>query len=534
MNIIAAQMNPLVGDIEGNTEKIIAKLEQLSENRCDLIIFPELCITGYPPEDLLLRPHLYTRCNAAIQRLQQATQKTHTAIIVGYPEKIGDACFNKAACIHQGTLIAERIKEQLPNYSVFDEKRYFTTLPNTCVFNLNGTTIGLLICEDIWFSEPAEQAKHAGAELLIVINASPYDQYKPQQRNTLITQRVNDLQVPIIYLNCVGGQDELVFDGGSFAMNANSIVAAQSPYYIEHDLFLTVTSKPIQIVEQTLPTALTQEAAIYQALVLGVRDYITKNHFPSAIIGLSGGIDSALTLAIAVDAIGADRVTGVLMPSRYTSWISNEDAIRQAIAMGVTYKTISIEPLFQTFLTSLETAFEQRTPDTTEENIQARIRGTLLMALSNKFGAIVLTTGNKSELSVGYATLYGDMCGGFSVLKDIPKTLVYRLSSYRNTQSAVIPERVITRAPSAELKDNQTDQDSLPDYDTLDAIIYWYIDQDLDVQSIIAKGFDEATVKRMVKLIHRNEYKRRQAAPGIRISKRAFGKDRRYPITSGY
>lgn len=534
MHIIAAQINPLVGDIEGNTQKIIAKFQQLSKTSCDLIIFPELCITGYPPEDLLLRPHLYTRCNAAIKQLQQVTHKTHTAIIVGYPEKIGDACFNKAACIYQGNIIGERIKEQLPNYSVFDEKRYFTSTPNTCVFNLNGINIGLLVCEDIWFSEPAEQAKRKGAELLIVINASPYDRHKPEQRNRLLTQRVNDIQIPIIYLNCVGGQDELVFDGGSFAMNANGIVAAQSPYYIEHDLSLTITSKPIHIAEQTLPHALTEEAAIYQALVLGVRDYITKNHFPSALIGLSGGIDSALTLAIVVDAIGADRVTGVLMPSRYTSSMSNEDAIAQAVAMGVTYKTISIEPVFHTFLTSLETAFEQRAPDTTEENLQARIRGTLLMALSNKFGAIVLTTGNKSELSVGYATLYGDMCGGFSVLKDIPKTLVYRLSRYRNTQSTVIPDRVITRAPSAELRDNQTDQDSLPDYDTLDAIIYWYIDQDLDIQSIIDKGFDATTVKRIVKLIHRNEYKRRQAAPGIRISERAFGKDRRYPITSGY
>lgn len=536
MIIIAAQINPVVGDIEKNTQKIIDKVNRLSETTpCDLIIFPELYLTGYPPEDLLFRPSLYTRCKAALNRLKEVSKKINAAIIVGYPEKIGEHCFNKAACIHQGVIIAERTKEHLPNYTVFDEKRYFTTIENTCVFTLNNINIGLVICEDIWFEAPAKQAKDRGAELLIVINASPYDQDKPKQRELLIEKRMNDIEIPIIYLNCVGGQDELVFDGGSFAMNPTGVIAAKSPYYEEHDLLLTFTLTPYpHIIEQSLPLELTQEAAIYKALVLGVHDYIIKNHFPGALIGLSGGIDSALTLAIAVDAIGADRVTGILMPSRYTASISNEDAIMQANTMGIKHKIINIEPLFNAFLTELNPAFENKAADTTEENIQARIRGTLLMALSNKFGSIVLTTGNKSELSVGYATLYGDMCGGFSVLKDIPKTLVYRLAAYRNTQSPVIPERVITRAPSAELADNQTDQDSLPDYDTLDAIIQLYIHQEQDEQAIIAKGFEDSMVKRIIKMINRNEYKRRQAAPGVRISTHAFGKDRRYPITSGY
>ena len=532
ITIIAAQINPLVGDIEGNTQKIIAKLAQLATS-CDLIVFPELCLTGYPPEDLLLRPNLYTRCKLALEQLKQATAKTNTALIIGYPEKIGADCFNKAACIYKGNIIAERIKEYLPNYAVFDEKRYFTTQANTCVFTLHGINIGLLICEDIWFDAPANNAKQHGADLLIVINASPYDQGKPKQRELLLAKRAQENNISIIYVNCIGGQDELVFDGGSFAVNANGTVAAQSPHYSEHDLALALDSKA-HIAQQPLPAELSLEAMIYNALVLGVRDYIQKNKFPGALIGLSGGIDSALTLAIAVDAIGADNVTGVLMPSRYTAAISNDDAIAQANTLGVTYKTINIEPLFHQFLNSLQPAFDNKPADTTEENLQARIRGTLLMALSNKFGAIVLTTGNKSELSVGYATLYGDMCGGFSVLKDIPKTLVYRLSRYRNTLGAIIPERVITRAPTAELAENQTDQDSLPDYDTLDAIIECYIDNDMDTQAIIAKGFDEATVKHIVTLINRNEYKRRQAAPGVRISERAFGKDRRYPITSGY
>ena len=532
INIIAAQINPLVGSIESNTQKIIAKLMQLTAS-CDLIIFPELCLTGYPPEDLLLRPHLYTRCEQALEQLKQATKKTNTAIIVGYPEKIGNDCFNKAACIYQGRIIAERIKEYLPNYTVFDEKRYFTTQPNTCVFTFRDVKIGLLICEDIWFDAPAQHAKAGGAELLVTINASPYDQDKPKQRELLLTKRAQENNIPIIYVNCIGGQDELVFDGGSFAVNANGVIAAKAPHYAEHDLTLTIDSTS-HITQQPLPAELSLDAMIYNALVLGVRDYIQKNNFPGALIGLSGGIDSALTLAIAVDAIGADNVTGVLMPSRYTAAMSNDDAIAQANTLDVKYKIISIEPLCNAFLTALHPAFDNKPADTTEENLQARIRGTLLMALSNKFGAIVLTTGNKSELSVGYATLYGDMCGGFSVLKDIPKTLVYRLSRYRNTLNPTIPERVITRAPTAELAENQTDQDSLPDYDTLDAIIKCYIDNDMDTQAIIAQGFDEATVKHIIKLINRNEYKRRQAAPGIRISDRAFGKDRRYPITSGY
>ncbi|PHQ81080.1 MAG: NAD+ synthase [Coxiella sp. (in: Bacteria)] len=530
LTITAAQINLSVGDIEGNTQKIIDKLNTLTST--NLILFPELSITGYPPEDLLLRPHLYVRVTLALETLKKATEHSDTAIIVGYPQQIDDKKFNMACCIHKGSIIATYQKQKLPNYTVFDEKRYFTPGDEPCVFELHGIKIGLLICEDIWFESPASLAKQHGAQLLTVINASPYDRLKSQARELTLIERTRDVHLPIIYVNNVGGQDELVFDGGSLAVNADGSVAAQAPHCEECDLSIDFVNDALT--PQTLPDKLSSDASIYQALVLGVRDYILKNHFPGALIGLSGGIDSALTLAIAADAIGADNVLGVLMPSRYTADMSNEDAIAEAEALGAHYDSITIEPMFNSFLDNLKPMFKDQPVDTTEQNIQARIRGVLLMAISNKFGSIVLTTGNKSEMSVGYATLYGDMAGGFAVLKDVPKTLVYQLARYRNSISPVIPERVITRAPSAELSEDQLDQDSLPDYDTLDAIIDLYVDKDQDPPAIIARGFDEAIVLKVVKMINRNEYKRRQAPPGIRISDRAFGKDRRYPITSGY
>ncbi len=535
LKIIASQINPMLGDVEGNTALILEHLNTAASKQVDLIAFPELSITGYPPEDLLLRPHLYKRVDAALQQIITATKQHDTAIIVGYPKKTHEHTYNQAACIYQGKIIAEHRKVQLPNYTVFDEMRYFTAGTKSCVFVLKDVKFGLLVCEDIWFKEPAKQTTLDGAQCLISINASPYDHDKSSTRKQVISQRAQETNLPILYLNCVGGQDELVFDGGSFALNRNGSVAAQANFYQTQDLCVTLTTTPNTTFEQqALPNTLSDEASIYNALVLGVRDYIQKNNFPGAIIGLSGGIDSALTLAIAADAIGSNNVLGVLMPSRYTADMSNEDAIAEAENLGTQYETIAIEPMFDSFLKNLKTSLKDKPVDTTEQNIQARIRGVILMALSNKHGSIVLTTGNKSEMSVGYATLYGDMAGGFAVLKDIPKTLVYRLAHYRNSISDVIPKRVLTRAPSAELADDQKDQDSLPDYDTLDAIIDLYIDKGQDPEAIIAKNFNKETVLRVVKLINRNEYKRRQAPPGIRISKSAFGKDRRYPITSGY
>lgn len=532
MKIIAAQINPLVGAIEHNAEQIINALDLNAD--ADLIVFPELCLTGYPPEDLLLRPHLYTRCDAAVDQLKADTKRHTAAIIIGLPIYEDDKRFNSALCIHQGEIIARYHKHELPNYTVFDEKRYFSTGNTPCVFKLNDIQIGLIICEDMWIGEPCYTAKTAGAELIISINASPFDRDKPNKRLSIARQCCQAVNLPLLYVNCVGGQDELVFDGGSFAMHADGTVIMQATLAkvafpsieINHDA-TSFTSTHLT----PLPPTLKQ---IYDALVLGVRDYIQKNKFSGALIGLSGGIDSALTLAIAADAIGGDNIWGISMPSKYTAAMSNEDAKIEADALGAKYDVIPIEPMFDAFLETLKPKFDDKPIDTTEQNIQARIRGVLLMALSNKFGSIVLTTGNRSEMAVGYTTLYGDLAGGFSVLKDIPKLLVYELARYRNTVSLVIPERVITRAPSAELADDQLDQDSLPPYEILDAIIHAYIDQEKSVEAIVAQGFEAETVNRIVRLIYRNEYKRRQAPPGIRISERAFGKDRRYPITSGY
>lgn len=532
MKIIAAQINPLVGAIEQNAELMCAAIQDHAD--ADLIVFPELCLTGYPPEDLLLRPHLYTRCEAAVEQLKTATLTTSTAIIFGLPTQADGVRYNSALCIQQGELIARYHKHALPNYTVFDEKRYFTRGESPCVFKLQGMQIGLTICEDTWIPSPIEKAKAAGAELIISINASPFDRDKPNKRLGMAQQRIQASGLPLLYVNCVGGQDELVFDGGSFAMNADGTIAMQAPLVTTAFIEIELQKNPtcfISNIVTPIPDTLKQ---IYDALVLGVRDYIQKNHFPGALIGLSGGIDSALTLAIAADAIGGDKIHGISMPSQYTAAMSNEDAKLEADALGAQYDVIPIESVFDSFLSILTPFFKDKAADTTEQNIQARVRGVLLMALSNKHGSIVLTTGNRSEMAVGYTTLYGDLAGGFAVLKDVPKLLVYALARYRNTISPVIPERVITRPPSAELAPDQRDQDSLPPYEILDAIIHAHIDEACPVHTIIERGFDAETVNRIVRLIYRNEYKRRQAPPGIRISERAFGKDRRYPITSGY
>lgn len=537
LTIVGAQINFLVGDINGNAKKIIAESKRAAEkNNADIIVFPELALSGYPPEDLLFRPGFYTRCHKALQQICEATKTLKTLLIVGHPEKSDDKNYNMASVIHKGKIQHQYAKQDLPNYEVFDEKRYFSAKHSPCVFDVKGTTIGLVICEDLWHSGPAKQAVEQGATLLITINASPYDRNKVRARENMLSERVHDIHVPVIYVNLVGGQDEIVFDGGSMVIDENKNRCQQAAYFKEDRMVVEIDTddKTIHVKPKPLPARLSEENTLYEALTLGVRDYIKKNHFPGAIIGLSGGIDSALTLAIACDAIGAKNIEAVMMPSRFTSDISIQDAAEQAEKLGVKHHVIDIEPMYKAFLKSLQPLFAEAAPDATEENLQARIRGNLLMALSNKFGKIVLTTGNKSEMSVGYATLYGDMAGGFCVLKDIPKTYVYRLAECRNLKSDVIPQRVITREPSAELAEDQKDQDSLPPYPVLDEILELYIEKDEDPHNMYKMGLDKATVNRVIRMIDRNEYKRRQAPIGIRTTQRAFGKDRRYPITSGY
>lgn len=533
--ITAAQLNLLVGDIEGNTQKIIHAANQAHrEEKADLVVFPELSITSYPPEDLLFRPALYRRVHQALQKI--ADEVKHTMVVVGYPDLIDGLRYNSAAVIDKGKIITTYAKQALPNYLVFDEKRYFSPGNRSCVFKVNQVAIGLIICEDLWVKEPLQACIKEGASLIICINASPFAQDKAHARKDILKKQVHALKIPILYVNLVGGQDELVFDGGSLLMDANGDIVQQAPYFEEALMSVAFKPEPTlsilnKMVSQREPL---DEERIYRALVLGVRDYVQKNHFPGAIIGLSGGIDSALTLAIAYDALGKDRVSAVMMPSRYTTAMSLEDAYFEANALQVHYSIIDIEPIFKAFLNSLSAEFLESKEDVTEQNIQARIRGSLLMAISNKKGAIVLTTGNKSEMGVGYATLYGDMAGGFAVLKDVYKTMVYRLCRYRNAISPIIPTRVLERAPSAELANNQKDQDILPAYPILDEILERYMVKDEDPVTISQAGFDLEIVKKVVKMINRNEYKRRQAPVGIRITERAFGKDRRYPITSGF
>ncbi len=528
MIVAIAQINCLVGDLAGNQAKIIASANEAQAKGATLLLTPELSLCGYPPEDLLLRSDFLQACDAALQALSLAVPDM--TLVVGHPQALNGVCYNAASVLQGGKVVATYHKQALPNYSVFDEKRYFSPGHAPLVFSHQGVQLGLLICEDIWQAEPARLASAAGAELLLVINASPFDLEKQASRLSVLRERAMELALPIVYLNSVGGQDELVFDGGSMVVAADGQVTQHLPAF--ETALATVTFNAGKLVSQPLAPALSQEASVYQALTLGLADYVAKNRFPGVVLGLSGGVDSALTLAIAVDALGADKVHAVLMPSEFTANISVDDAIDMAKRLGVKYSILPIGPLFEGFKATLAPEFAGLPFDTTEENLQARIRGMLLMALSNKFGSMVLTTGNKSEMAVGYCTLYGDMAGGFALLKDVFKTLVYRLCAYRNGLSPVIPERIITRPPSAELRADQTDQDSLPDYAVLDAIVAAYVEQDLGRADILAMGFAPADVTRVLKLIDSNEYKRRQSPVGVRISHKNFGKDRRYPITA--
>lgn len=527
LTLLAAQINVTVGAIESNCAKIIAIIEQ-QQAQHDVIIFPELAICGYPPEDLLFRSTFQHQIQQALQSITSLTQDCH--VVVGHPEWIDGHCYNTASVCHQGRIVAQYHKQKLPNYGVFDEMRYFTPGPaKPCIIQVKGYQLGLCICEDIWHEEPVTQVLAAGADALICINASPFDYAKPAQRHKLLQQHAAS-GLAIFYINMVGGQDELVFDGQSLAYDHQGRLCGQLPAFTECLQSMSLTQQKISANMHPTPN---KTELIYQALVCATRDYVTKNGFPGVLLGLSGGIDSALTLAIAVDALGASRVHAVLMPSRFTASMSIEDAKAQADAMHVAHSTLSIEPAFASLLDTLTPSFAGLPKDTTEENLQARIRGMLLMALSNKTGNMVLITSNKSESAVGYATLYGDMAGGFAVLKDVLKTKVYELAHYRNSIAPVIPSRVISRAPSAELAPNQTDQDSLPAYDILDGIIQAYMEQNQDETAIIAQGFNAEEVRRVIQLIKRNEYKRRQSAPGPKISPRAFGKEWRYPISCG-
>jgi NAD+ synthase/NAD+ synthase (glutamine-hydrolysing) len=556
VRIAIAQINCVVGDLAGNAARILRCCEDARSAGANLLLTPELALCGYPPEDLLLRDGFYRDCANALERL--ASEVSGITLIVGHPQRERGKSYNAASVIRDRRIIGTYYKHTLPNYTVFDEERYFEAGDSPCVFQVGDTRFGLNICEDTWgplgpITTRADShnvhlginicadaweavapraAREAGAQVLLVLNASPYHMGKQASRHDVMRERVAETGMPLVYANLVGGQDELVFDGGSFALDRRGEKVCQLPLFEEALGFVTFADG------EPLPGAIANaqpvEAEVYRALCLGVRDYVGKNEFPGAIVGLSGGVDSALTLSIACDALGAERVRAVMMPSQYTAQMSLDDSREIARNLGVRYDEIPIGPAFDAFLGLLAKEFAGRAVDATEENLQARIRGTLLMALSNKFGSIVLTTGNKSEMAVGYATLYGDMAGGFAVIKDILKTLVYRLCRYRNGIQRVIPERVLTRAPSAELRPDQTDQDSLPPYDVLDAIISAYMENDLSPAEMVAQGFDAENVKRVVEMIHRSEYKRRQAPIGIRITHRGFGKDWRYPITSRY
>ena len=550
LKLCIAQLNFMVGDTAGNAQKIIAAARTAYAQGARLVLTPELSICGYAAEDLFLRPAFVAACNDAVKTIAaELAGLKGLHVVVGHPMG-GDIRsksvavqrrFNAASVLSEGRVLETYAKRELPNYQVFDERRYFTPGQGICVFQVEGVSVGLLICEDAWFDEPGLLAKEAGAELLAVINASPFHVGKGGERVARMAERAKALDVPVAYAHLVGGQDEVVFDGTSFALNADGSVAGRAPGFQE-DLFCIQTERVQGRITLSAPLVheRTREADLWDALVLGVRDYIGKNGFPGVLLGLSGGIDSALVLAIAVDALGREKVRAVMMPSPYTADISWIDARDMAARLGVRYDEISISPEFEAFKASLAREFKGLPEDTTEENIQARIRGVFLMALSNKFGSIVLTTGNKSEMATGYCTLYGDMAGGFAVIKDLLKTTVFRLAKWRNvhdpygTGISPIPERIITRPPSAELRPDQVDQDSLPPYEVLDAILERYMENDQGVEEIIAAGFDRAVVERVARLIRINEYKRRQAPVGIRVTHRSFGKDWRYPMTGKF
>lgn len=532
--VALSQFSPHIGNIEANVQKMIEQANEAKKQNADLIVFPELSTLGYPAEDLLLRPSLTKRTAAAFKQLAEIKD---IVLVFGFVNNAEDGQrYNSAAVMKDGQVLGVYNKQNLPNYSVFDEKRYFNQGHQHLVFEYLGHKFGVLICEDIWSINTVQQLAQLNVETALVLNASPYEVGKPQHRITTLKELSKQLNLNVIYTNQVGGQDDLIFDGTSFVINNSGEVAFQAPsfeekvYYIDYEIenkrYKTIEAAPV----------LDTMAEIYQSLVMATRDYVQNSGFPGVILGLSGGIDSALTLAIAVDAIGADKVQAVMMPYTYTSQISVEDATEQAKRMGVTFGIAEIHPIVNSFMQTLFPFFGNSPADATEENLQARARGTLLMGLSNKFGNLVLSTGNKSELAVGYCTLYGDMVGGFAVLKDVYKTIVFELAKYRNSiaETPVIPERVITRPPSAELRPDQKDQDSLPAYDILDAILYEYIEEDVSQTDIIAKGYDKAIVEKVIALVDRNEYKRRQGAIGPRISSRAFSRERRYPIVNGW
>jgi NAD+ synthase (glutamine-hydrolysing) len=537
LRCVMAQLNLVVGDVDGNTSRIVAAANEARDRyRADIVMLPELAVSGYPPEDLLFHSGMRLQVARSLERLKQEVRGI--TLIAGYPEYAGAKIFNSAIVIRDGRVLANHRKACLPNYRVFDEKRYFTPGTEPTIIDVHGVKAGVLVCEDVWDSSPAHQARQAGAQVLLVINASPYEVHKQTQREQhVVRERVREAGVPVVFVNLVGGQDELVFDGNSFVMDAHGTVTQRAPAFTEGtyvvDLSLDIAGTVHPIPADIAPLQ-GEEESVYGALVQGTRDYVTKHRFPGVVMGLSGGIDSALTLVLAVDALGADHVHSVAMPSRYTSQMSKDDAALQAKNLHVKHSEISIEGMFEATLAALKNEFAGLAPDTAEENIQSRCRGVLLMGISNKTGKMLLTTGNKSEMAVGYATLYGDMAGGFAPIKDCSKLLVYRLARWRNAQSEVIPPRVIDRPPSAELRFDQKDTDSLPPYEILDPILEAFIEEDLSVDQIAARGFDRVTVGRILDLVKRNEYKRRQAPPGVRVSGRAFGRDWRYPITSGY
>lgn len=544
ISICIAQLNFVVGDFNGNAQKIIDAAAQAYAQGARLLVTPELALCGYAAEDLLLRPSFQQASEAALTQVVSASvQWPELTLLIGHTQASANTrhCLNMASWIRNGEILSSYVKQALPNYGVFDELRYFTPRHEACVVEVDGVKIGVLICEDAWIQEPAHAAKQAGAQMLVVMNASPYHLGKQSERETVLAQRAVETHLPVVYAHMVGGQDELVFDGGSFALDADGHIAARAVSFDSHLLAIEVQHHATQLQLSGALTALQEDnACLWHALVMGVRDYVGKNGFPGALLGLSGGIDSALVLAVAVDALGKDKVRTIMMPSPYTADISWKDAQEMADRVGVRHDVIDIAPQFEAFKNALQPQFAGRAEDTTEENLQARIRGTLLMALSNKFGAIVLTTGNKSELATGYCTLYGDMAGGFAVIKDVLKTRVFELARWRNDNDPFgtglnpIPERIITRPPSAELRPDQKDEDSLPPYPVLDDIIHRYVENDETVDAIIAAGHESANVERVVRLIRINEYKRRQAPVGPRLTQRSFGKDWRVPITNSF
>ncbi|MBA1146229.1 NAD+ synthase [Ectothiorhodospiraceae bacterium WFHF3C12] len=535
IRVVMAQLNPLVGDVEGNAAAVVESAARArDELGGDVVVFPELMLTGYPPDDLLLRDDFMDSVERTLESLRERIHGI--AVVLGTPLRSPAGLRNAAVVFADGAEQGRYFKQQLPTYGVFDDKRYFTPGDTSLVVEIRGCRIGVTVCEDLWHPGPAAAAHRAGAELLININASPFDRHKWRAREQVLRARLAEAPVPLVYVNMSGGHDEVVYDGGSCAFNRDGELTVRAPQF-ELGLYpvtLQAGDGGWRSRAGTIAAELDAEASVYEALVWGVRDYIDKNGFPGALIGLSGGMDSALTAAIAVDALGPDRVHTIMMPTRYTSELSHTDATAVAENLGIRYDVVAIEDIFEAFRGALGPLFEGRPEDITEENLQSRTRGTLLMAVSNKFGKLVLATGNKSEMAVGYATLYGDMVGGFSPLKDVLKTEVYDLARYRNTLGAVIPESIFTKAPTAELRPDQKDSDSLPEYHVLDAIIEAYVEKDQSVASIVSEGYDAGDVERVIRMIHKNEYKRRQAPPGVKVTARAFGRDRRYPITSGF